>query len=125
MFFSTGKGVFAGRDFGKGEFLLEYDGERISFKEGKNRLENYPDGIGSFLYLSTSNKRRVGMFHFMQEVTIITFYLCFDYMIVYSVMCIACRLRGVTIQLKHIMIYRDSLGLYWVFLLFKVFFFYI
>ena len=43
----------------------------------------------SFIFL-TLNKRRVGMFHFVQEVTIITFYLCFDYMIVHSVMCIAC-----------------------------------
>ena len=75
----------------------------------------------SFIFL-TLNKRRVGMFHFIQEATIITLNLCFDYMIVHSVMCIACRLRGVTIQLKHIMIYRDSLGLYWVILLFKLFF---
>ena len=57
-FFLTGKGVFAGRDFSKEEFLLEYDGERISFQEGKNRLENYPDGIGSFLYLFNIKQKK-------------------------------------------------------------------
>ena len=91
MFFLTGKGVFAGRDFSKGEFLLEYDGERISFQEGKKTIWRIIliELEASFIFL-TLNKRRVGMFHFVQEVTIITFYLCFDYMIVHSVMCIAC-----------------------------------
>ena len=56
--FLTGKRVFAGRDFSKGKFLFEYDGERISFQEGKNRLENYPDGIGSFFYLFNFKQKK-------------------------------------------------------------------
>jgi hypothetical protein len=47
----TGKGVFAGRDFCEGEFLLEYDGELVSFEEGKRRFEKYPSNVGSFIFL--------------------------------------------------------------------------
>ena len=55
---STGKGVFASRDFCEGEFLLEYDGEIISYLEGQRRMANYPERLGSFLYGFTFKKKK-------------------------------------------------------------------
>ncbi|XP_048750683.2 uncharacterized protein LOC125662490 [Ostrea edulis] len=46
-----GKGVFALRDFSKGEFLLEYEGELLNFKEGSRRMKEYPQHLGSYIYL--------------------------------------------------------------------------
>uniref|UniRef100_A0A8W8NXV7 SET domain-containing protein n=1 Tax=Magallana gigas TaxID=29159 RepID=A0A8W8NXV7_MAGGI len=46
-----GKGVFALRDFSKGEFLLEYAGELLRFAEGRKRMKDYPLNLGSFIYL--------------------------------------------------------------------------
>nr|XP_022306026.1 uncharacterized protein LOC111112653 isoform X5 [Crassostrea virginica] len=53
-----GKGVFASRDFCEGEFLLEYDGEIISYLEGQRRMANYPERLGSFLYGFTFKKKK-------------------------------------------------------------------
>ena len=48
---NSGKGVFALRNFAEGEFLLEYQGELISYKEGSRRMAEYPQHLGSFIYL--------------------------------------------------------------------------
>jgi histone-lysine N-methyltransferase SETD8 len=54
----SGKGVFALRDFSKGEFLLEYDGELLSYKEGARRMKEYDENIGSFIYLFTFKDKK-------------------------------------------------------------------
>lgn len=51
MIFLVGKGVFALRDFSKGEFLLEYAGELLRFAEGRKRMKDYPLNLGSYIYL--------------------------------------------------------------------------
>ncbi|CAH3129002.1 unnamed protein product, partial [Porites lobata] len=45
-----GRGVFATEPFKKGDFLLQYRGERITGSEGEHREKNYPDEAGNFLY---------------------------------------------------------------------------
>ncbi|XP_052097931.1 N-lysine methyltransferase KMT5A-like [Mytilus californianus] len=46
----TGKGVFAERSFNKGEFLLEYDGDLVSNKEGSKRLEVHSNTLGCYVF---------------------------------------------------------------------------
>jgi SET domain-containing protein len=43
--FFVGKGVIAVKDYSKGEFILEYDGELISKAEGERKL--YASTVGS------------------------------------------------------------------------------
>lgn len=50
----AGKGVFAKKDYKKGEFILEYDGELISRREGENREKNYSSGLGSYIFFFKS-----------------------------------------------------------------------
>lgn len=45
-----GYGVFANRDYGPSEFLLEYSGELLSIQEGKDRYSQYKASDGSFLF---------------------------------------------------------------------------
>lgn len=45
-----GSGVFATRSFLKGEFLLEYQGEHVTAKEGERRDGCYSSEEGSFLF---------------------------------------------------------------------------
>ncbi|XP_071855579.1 uncharacterized protein [Apostichopus japonicus] len=45
-----GSGVFVAKDVRKGSFLLEYSGELISAREGREREKNYPPEKGSFLF---------------------------------------------------------------------------
>lgn len=54
MFIVTGKGVFAERFFKKGEFLLEYDGDLISHKEGGQRLEKHSKRLGCYVFFFRS-----------------------------------------------------------------------
>jgi len=49
-FKTLGYGVFATRDFGPGEFLLEYSGQLISESEGEKRQQEYHLEDGSFLF---------------------------------------------------------------------------
>uniref|UniRef100_K1PFJ0 Histone-lysine N-methyltransferase pr-set7 n=1 Tax=Magallana gigas TaxID=29159 RepID=K1PFJ0_MAGGI len=49
-----GKGVFAKKDYKKGEFILEYDGELISRREGENREKNYSSALGSYIFFFKS-----------------------------------------------------------------------
>ncbi|XP_071150859.1 cell adhesion molecule Dscam2-like isoform X2 [Mytilus edulis] len=44
-----GKGVFASKFFKKGDFLMEYHGELISGNDGKRRLTQYPNSVGSYI----------------------------------------------------------------------------
>ena len=46
----SGCGVFTTKDFSKGDFLLEYVGERITRKEALKRETNYKASQGSFLF---------------------------------------------------------------------------
>ena len=45
----TGRGVFAAQEFRKGEFLMVYDGEVISAKEGERREAVEETGYRFFL----------------------------------------------------------------------------
>ncbi|CAC5403206.1 unnamed protein product [Mytilus coruscus] len=48
---SPGKGVFTSRDFKKGDFLLEYEGELLSSEEGVSRLDDHvASGIGCYVF---------------------------------------------------------------------------
>ncbi|XP_063398655.1 uncharacterized protein LOC134683344 isoform X2 [Mytilus trossulus] len=47
---TIGKGVFAERSFSKGEFLLEYDGDLVSNKEGTRRLEEHSNTFGCYVF---------------------------------------------------------------------------
>lgn len=43
-------GVFTTKKFQKGDFLLEYPGDLISDKEGRERVEKYDPSLGSYLF---------------------------------------------------------------------------
>ncbi|XP_063419434.1 uncharacterized protein LOC134702463 [Mytilus trossulus] len=48
---NIGKGVFTSRNFKKGDFLLEYEGELLSSEEGVSRLdEHVASGIGCYVF---------------------------------------------------------------------------
>ena len=47
------------KKFQKGEFLVEYDGELISRKEGDKRLKTYEDGIGSYIFFFPSKGQTI------------------------------------------------------------------
>ncbi|CAC5426108.1 unnamed protein product [Mytilus coruscus] len=47
---TLGKGVFAERSFNKGAFLLEYDGDLVSNKEGSKRLEVHSNTLGCYVF---------------------------------------------------------------------------
>lgn len=45
-----GYGVFAKKKYAKGDFLMEYRGEMVSSKEGREKMESYPKHLGSYLF---------------------------------------------------------------------------
>uniref|UniRef100_A0A7M5WYP1 non-specific serine/threonine protein kinase n=1 Tax=Clytia hemisphaerica TaxID=252671 RepID=A0A7M5WYP1_9CNID len=51
-----GYGVFAKRLITKGEFIASYEGERITCKEGENRLSKQDDNDKSYLYFVSHRK---------------------------------------------------------------------
>lgn len=53
----AGKGVFAGKKFPAGSFLMEYHGELISEEEGIKREKSYPIEFGSFLLYFKSRRK--------------------------------------------------------------------
>src|SRR4051812_4111040 len=54
-----GKGVFAVQDIAKGETLIEYVGEIISWKEADRRHPNNPDDPNHTFYFSIKDGKQV------------------------------------------------------------------
>ena len=48
--FFSGKGIFAATDFKKGEFLLEYRRDLLSYSVAKKKESEYGDKYGSFMF---------------------------------------------------------------------------
>lgn len=53
----VGSGVFALRNFRKGEFLTEYTGELLSEDEAVERENSYTDDDGSYMFFFKKGKR--------------------------------------------------------------------
>ncbi|XP_061183913.1 N-lysine methyltransferase KMT5A-like isoform X2 [Saccostrea echinata] len=53
-----GKGLYAGKEFQQGEFILEYAGDLISRKKGLAREKTYPSHKGSYIYFFTWDSKR-------------------------------------------------------------------
>jgi SET domain-containing protein len=51
-------GVFANKDYRKGEFIVEYDGELINKKEGEKREKEYQQDLGSYIFFYSSHGKK-------------------------------------------------------------------
>ena len=54
-----GRGVYAGRDFRKGERIIEYKGEVISWREADRRPPSDPDDPGHTFFFSLDDGKHV------------------------------------------------------------------
>lgn len=57
FYFSLGQGVFTTREFKPDEFLLEYAGELLSYKEASRRESSYTEVDGSFLFFFNAQNK--------------------------------------------------------------------
>ena len=55
----SGKGLFTTREYAKGEFLTEYEGELISDEEGKRRFNAYRRRLGSFIFFFNYKRKKM------------------------------------------------------------------
>lgn len=51
MFPNKGRGIIAGRDFARGEYVVEYSGELINFDEARKREAIYSQDISTGCYM--------------------------------------------------------------------------
>ena len=47
---TKGRGVITNRDFKKGEFVVEYAGEIVTYSEAVKREEKYDEDIGCYMF---------------------------------------------------------------------------
>lgn len=52
---NSGKGLFADRDYKKGDIIVEYEGEKVSWKECQERNQNQKGHGGYYLYINKNN----------------------------------------------------------------------
>ena len=60
MFFFQGRGIFATRNFFKGDFIVEYSGDLIDVKKAKEREGEYSMDLskGCYMYYFKANGKQ-------------------------------------------------------------------
>ena len=52
-----GRGVLAKRKYNAGDYVCEYDGELITYNEGRQRESEYDQSMGCYLYFFEYNSK--------------------------------------------------------------------